>query len=68
MSFKTRAFWIFPTVLVASWLVVRSLGASADVVLDDPPLTSASDLREVHDPALARAIARFAEAARAQRR
>jgi hypothetical protein len=68
MSPKARAFWIFPTVLVASWLVVRSLGASGEVVLDDPPLTSASDFQEVRDPALARAIARFAEAARAQRR
>jgi hypothetical protein len=68
MSLKTRAFLIFPTVLVASWLVVRSLGAAGEVALDDPPLASASDFQEVHDPALARVIARFAEAARAQRR
>jgi hypothetical protein len=69
MSFKTRLLWVFPAVLVASWLAVRSLAASSpEVVMDDPPLSLGSQARELPDPALGRMIGHFADVARAARR
>ena len=64
MSARTRLLWIIPTLLVASWLAVRSLAASpahdwnpgGREALGDPPVPFASLSRELHDPALARFI------------
>ena len=66
---RTRASGIglFLITFAASWLAVRSLAASPEPVLDDPPvsLTTASQApAELADPALSRLIARFATAAR----
>ena len=67
MSAKARIFWIYPAILVASWLVVRSLAASPDEALGDPPVPVTATQTEVRDVSLARLIARFAEVARASR-
>ena len=64
MSARNRLLWIIPTLLVASWLAVRSLAASpahhrnpgGREALGDPPVPFASLSRELHDPALARFI------------
>jgi hypothetical protein len=69
MSLKTRILWVFPVLVVGSWLAVRSLAASPREVLDDPPLTARAEaLQEIHDPALARLVGDFAAIARAPRR
>jgi hypothetical protein len=65
MSVKARYVWIVPTVLVASWLAVRSLAATPAYELDDPQLTLAS-AHEMHDPALTGLISHFAAQARGQ--
>ena len=65
MSAKARILWIYPAILVASWLVVRSLAASPEEALDDPPAPVTAMQTEVRDVSLARLIARFAGAARA---
>jgi hypothetical protein len=63
MSVRNRSFWIIPTVMMASWLAVRSLAAvPASRDLDDPPRTAASS--QITDPALASLIAGFAANAR----
>ena len=67
MSAKARILWIYPVIVVASWLVVRSLAASPDAPLDDPPAPVVTMQTEVRDVSLARLIARFAEVARADR-
>jgi hypothetical protein len=67
MSAKARILWIYPAIVVASWLVVRSLAASPDAPLDDPPVSMTTTQTEVRDVSLARLIARFAEVARADR-
>ena len=64
MSARTRPLWIIPTLLVASWLAVRSLAASpahdlnpgSRETLGDPPVPFASLSRELRDPALSRFI------------
>ena len=68
MSVTKRILWIVPAVLVASWLAVRSMAAlpapeREPDLGDPPPLTSTGE--GIHDPALARLIARFAAEARA---
>lgn len=68
MSAKMRILWIYPAIVVASWLAVRSLGASPEQTApaDDPPapLTELRAAPEVKDLSLARLIGRFAMAAR----
>jgi hypothetical protein len=73
MSATARFLWIIPTLLVASWLAVRSLAASPprsppDEIrrgdMGDPPVPFASLSREVSDPALARYIGALAADAR----
>jgi hypothetical protein len=68
MSFKLRAFWIYPMIFLASWLAVRSLGATPEV-LDDPPgpvATARSAPREIRDAGLERFIGRLAAVARSR--
>jgi hypothetical protein len=62
MSAKPRTLWIFPAVIVASWLAVRSLAALPAYGLEDPPLASAPS--QIADPVLAEMISRFARDAR----
>jgi DNA-binding transcriptional LysR family regulator len=66
MSVKTRHIWIVPTVLVASWLAVRSLAAYPAYELEDPQLAMVS-ARETADPALTGLIRHFADEARGRR-
>jgi hypothetical protein len=61
MSATSRLLWIIPSVLLASWLAVRSLAAQSHVELDDPQPRASS---EVRDPALAQLISGFASGAR----
>jgi len=62
MSANARLLWIIPALIVASWLVVRSLAASPAPArqdrneLGDPPVPLASLSRDVRDPALQRYI------------
>ena len=64
MSAKGRLLWIIPSLLVASWLAVRSLAATpahdrtpvSQDALGDPPVSLASLSHELHDPALSRFI------------
>jgi len=63
MSVKARYVWIVPTVLVASWLAVRSLAAYPAYELEDPQLALVS-APEIPDPALTGLIRHFAEDAR----
>jgi DNA-binding transcriptional LysR family regulator len=65
MSAKARYVWIVPTVLVASWLAVRSLAAYP--AYEDEPQLSLVSSREIADPALKGLIAHFAAEARGQR-
>jgi hypothetical protein len=61
MSGNIRTAWIVGTVVLSSWIVVRSLAASPEPVLDDPPISlSASRRVEVKDASLAEVIHRFA--------
>jgi hypothetical protein len=65
MSGNIRNGWIIGTVVLGSWFVVRSLSASPEVVLDDPPVSMAATKRvELRDESLAAAIHRFATLAR----
>jgi hypothetical protein len=72
MSATARLLWIIPTLLVASWLAVRSLAASPPSSLSDrgrgdigdPPAPLASLSRELRDPALSRYIGGLAAEAR----
>jgi hypothetical protein len=68
MSVKARMFWIYPAILVASWLAVRSLAASPQLAPEDPPAPLTLVQPELKDTSLARLIGRFAEVARAERR
>jgi hypothetical protein len=66
MSVNIRNIWILSTVLVGSVIVVRSLAASPEPVLDDPPVSTTATLRvELEDASLAEVIHRFATLARA---
>jgi hypothetical protein len=65
MSAKNRVFWIFPAVVVASWLAVRALAALPAYGLEDPPLADSNP--KIADPVLAEMISRFATEARAHR-
>jgi len=68
MSVKMRILWIYPAILLASWLAVRSIAASPEA-LDDPPVPLASARRassEIRDPALQRFIGHLAAVARSR--
>jgi hypothetical protein len=64
MSVKVRGIGIYLAIFAASWLAVRSLAASPEPPLEDPPVPLTSAGPEIPDPALSRMIARFAADAR----
>jgi hypothetical protein len=67
MSARARLLWVIPALLIASWLAVRSLSASAAEQRDlwgDPPGPFTAVSYEVSDPALAKLISGFAADAR----
>ena len=69
MSVRMRLVWLYPAILLASWLAVRTLAASPQRGLDDPPapLASAGPASpELRDPALERFIGRLAAVARSR--
>jgi hypothetical protein len=66
MSGNIRNIWIVSTVVLGSWFVVRSLAASPEPMLDDPPISMAVAKRvELRDESLAEVIHRFAMLAKA---
>jgi hypothetical protein len=68
MSSNIRTIWILASAVFASWLAVRSLAASPEPVLDDPPVPMAMTTRlELPDAALAELIKSFATQAHAPR-
>jgi len=64
MSGNIRNIWIIVTVVAGSWVAVRTLSASPDAVLDDPPISLAAARPELKDETLAEVIRRFATLAR----
>jgi hypothetical protein len=65
MSSNIRNLSLLSSAVFASWLVVRSLAASPEPVLDDPPVPMAmAAAPELQDAALAELIRRFATLAR----
>jgi len=61
MSGNIRNGWVIGSVVLGSWFVVRSLAASPEPVLDDPPISLAATKRvELQDASLAEVIHRFA--------
>jgi hypothetical protein len=65
MSGNIRYFLIAAVVVTGSVLAVRSLSASPEVALDDPPISMTATTRlELEDASLAEVIRRFAEVAR----
>jgi hypothetical protein len=54
MSFKVRGIAFYLSIFVASWLAVRSLAASPEPPLEDPPVPLTSAGPEIADPALSR--------------
>jgi hypothetical protein len=65
MSGNIRNFVVAAVVVLGSVTAVRTLSASPEVVLDDPPIaTSATKRVELEDASLAEAIKRFATVAR----
>jgi hypothetical protein len=69
MSGNIRNALILGTVVLGSVVAVRSLSASTETALDDPPISLASTrpLAEVQDDSLAETIRRFATIARLQK-
>jgi hypothetical protein len=69
MSGNIRNALIIGTVVLGSVVAVRSLSASTDTVLDDPPISLATTRRpaELQDDSLAETIRRFATLARLQK-
>jgi hypothetical protein len=66
MSGNISKGWVVASVVVGSWFVVRSLAASPEPVLDDPPISVAATTRvELRDESLAEVIHRFASVVRA---
>ena len=65
MSGNIRNVWIVGSVVLGSWITVRSLAASPEPVLDDPPISMAATKRvELKDASLAEVIHQFASLAR----
>jgi hypothetical protein len=65
MSGNIRNFVIAAVVVLGSVTAVRTLSASPEVVLDDPPISMTATKRvELEDASLAEAIKRFATVAR----
>jgi hypothetical protein len=65
MSGNIRNVWIVGTVVFGSWMVVHTLSASPEAVLDDPPVPMMMAKRaELEDASLAEVIRRFATLAR----
>jgi hypothetical protein len=65
MSGNIRNFWIAALVVLGSVMVVRSISASPEPVLDDPPISMSVTRRvELEDASLAEVIRRFASLAR----
>jgi hypothetical protein len=65
MSGNIRYFFMAAVVVMGSVLAVRSLSASPEVALDDPPIAMAATKRiELEDASLAEAIRQFAQLAR----
>jgi hypothetical protein len=64
MSGNIRNIWIVGTVVLGSWVTVRTLSASPEPVLDDPPVPLVTARPELKDESLAELIRRFATLAR----
>jgi hypothetical protein len=65
MSGNIRNMLIASVVVVGSVVAVRSISASPEAVLDDPPISMAATKRvELEDASLAEVIRRFATLAR----
>jgi hypothetical protein len=60
---KVRLVWIFPAVLLGTWLAVRTLAASPEAPLAAVVVSGRAEV-EVNDRPLQRLIGGFAEAAR----
>jgi hypothetical protein len=68
MSGNIRYFLIGAVTVLGSIVAVRSISASPEVVLDDPPLSLSATRRvELEDAPLAESIRRFASLAREQK-
>jgi hypothetical protein len=68
MSGNIRYFSVAAMVVLGSVMAVRSLSASPETVLDDPPISmSATKNVELEDASLAEVIRRFASLARLQK-
>jgi hypothetical protein len=66
MSGNIRTIGVIGSVVLGSWVTVRTLAASPEPVLDDPPLSASATARpELQDASLAELIKRFATLARA---
>jgi hypothetical protein len=66
MSGNIRTIGLIGSVVLGSWVTVRTLAASPEPVLDDPPLSLVASQRpELRDASLAELIKRFATLARA---
>jgi hypothetical protein len=65
MSGNIRTVSIVGLVVLGSWIAVRSLAASPEPVLDDPPISMSTRKRvELKDASLAEVIHQFAALAR----
>ena len=65
MSGNIRTIGVIGSVVLGSWVAVRTLAASPEPVLDDPPPSVAATVRpELQDASLAELIKRFATLAR----
>jgi hypothetical protein len=68
MSGNIRPFMMGLIAVLGSVMIVRSLSASPEAVLDDPPISLAGTTRlELEDASLAEVIRRFASLARLQK-
>jgi hypothetical protein len=66
MSGNIRIIGLIGSVILGSWVTVRTLAASPEPVLDDPPLSLVASQRpELQDASLAELIKRFATLAHA---
>jgi hypothetical protein len=69
MSGNIRNALVLGTVVLGSFVAVRSLSASTEAVLDDPPISviATRPRPELQDESLAETIRRFATLARLQK-